>query len=152
LDPKDIQTFYGKKNFKNLRDFVKVEDWGVHCKKYNGPCTKPRVKIPKATWTSPIIGRKSTCRTSSYMAFLWRMMWKLRCPMEPPRVNSFGWGVKVWWQGRRWPCNAFIRLDGKTYCMKFSLEMFIGRWYNWRGTYDVSVICKSMEVDKRGND
>jgi hypothetical protein len=26
LDPKDIQTFYGKKNFKNLRDFVKVED------------------------------------------------------------------------------------------------------------------------------
>jgi len=25
---------------KKLRDFMKVEERGVHCKKYNGHCTK----------------------------------------------------------------------------------------------------------------
>jgi hypothetical protein len=29
------------------------------------------------------------------------------------------------------------RLDKKTYCIQFKLEMFISRWYNWRETYDV---------------
>jgi hypothetical protein len=33
-----------------------------------------------------------------------------------------------------------MKLDGKTYRTKFGLEMFISRWYNWKGTYDVSVV------------
>jgi len=33
---------------KKLRDFMKVEERGVHCKKYNGHCTKQCVKISKA--------------------------------------------------------------------------------------------------------
>jgi hypothetical protein len=34
---------------KKIRDFMKVEDGSVHCKKYNGCHMKERVKIPKAT-------------------------------------------------------------------------------------------------------
>jgi len=65
---------------------------------------------------------------------------------NPQSFNSFrwgdklGWGVEVWWQIKRWPCNAFLRLNGKTYHMKIDLEMFTGRWYNKNVTYDVNVI------------
>jgi hypothetical protein len=43
---------------------MKVENGGVHRKKYESHCTKQWVKIPKATWTSPILGKRSTCWTS----------------------------------------------------------------------------------------
>ncbi len=43
---------------------MKVEEKDVHHKKYNGHCMKQWIIIPKATWTSPILGRKSTCQTS----------------------------------------------------------------------------------------
>jgi hypothetical protein len=33
---------------KEIRNSVKVENGGVHYKRYNGCCTKQRVKIPKA--------------------------------------------------------------------------------------------------------
>ncbi len=49
---------------------MKVENEGVHCKKYNGHCMKQWVKILKATWTSPILKTKSTCRTTSSRASL----------------------------------------------------------------------------------
>jgi hypothetical protein len=34
---------------KEIKDFVKVEDGGVHHKRYDGCCTKQQIKIPKAT-------------------------------------------------------------------------------------------------------
>jgi hypothetical protein len=34
---------------KEIKDFVKVKDGDVHCKKYNGCCTKQQIRIPKAT-------------------------------------------------------------------------------------------------------
>jgi hypothetical protein len=49
---------------------MKVEDKGVHCKKYNGHCMKQWIRIPKTTWTSPILGKMSTCRMSSNKTYL----------------------------------------------------------------------------------
>jgi len=43
---------------------MKVEVGGVHHNKYNGHCKKQWVRILKATWTSPIIRKRSTCQTS----------------------------------------------------------------------------------------
>jgi hypothetical protein len=34
---------------KEIKDFVRVEDGGVHRKKYNGHCTKQKIRIPKVT-------------------------------------------------------------------------------------------------------
>ncbi len=44
---------------------MKMEDGGVHHNKYDGHCMKQWVKIPKTTWTSPIIRRRSTYQTST---------------------------------------------------------------------------------------
>jgi hypothetical protein len=32
-----------------MKDSFKVEEGGVHCKKYDGQCTKQWIKIPKVT-------------------------------------------------------------------------------------------------------
>jgi hypothetical protein len=42
-------------------------------------------------------------------------------------------------QAKRGPCYIILRFDRKTYCIEFDLEMFINRWYNWKGAYDVNV-------------
>jgi hypothetical protein len=42
-----------------------VEEGGAHHKEYEGRCMKQWIRIPKATWTSPIIGKRSTCQASS---------------------------------------------------------------------------------------
>ncbi len=55
---------------KEIKDYMKVEDGSVHRKKYNGSCMKQWVKIPKAIWTLPILGKRFTCQTSSCMAYL----------------------------------------------------------------------------------
>jgi hypothetical protein len=34
---------------KEIKDFMKVENVGVHHKRYDGRCTKQRIRIPKAT-------------------------------------------------------------------------------------------------------
>jgi len=47
-----------------------MEDGGVHPKRYDGCCTKQQVKISKATLTSPILEKRSTCEESSYTASL----------------------------------------------------------------------------------
>ncbi len=41
---------------------MKVKEGGVHHNKYNGHCMKQWAKISKATWTSPILGKRSTCQ------------------------------------------------------------------------------------------
>ncbi len=43
---------------------MKVEE-GVHCKRFDGYCTKQWVKISKATWTSANMGKRSTYWTFS---------------------------------------------------------------------------------------
>jgi hypothetical protein len=42
---------------------MKVEEGGVHHKKYEGHCMKQWVKISKATLISPVIKKRSPCRT-----------------------------------------------------------------------------------------
>jgi hypothetical protein len=49
LGPKRRLNILWKDESKKVRDSMKVEDGGVHCKRYNGCCMKQRVKIPKAT-------------------------------------------------------------------------------------------------------
>jgi hypothetical protein len=39
---------------------MKVEEESVYFKRYNGHCMKQWMKTPKATWTSLIMGKKST--------------------------------------------------------------------------------------------
>jgi hypothetical protein len=67
-------------------DFMKVENGGVHYKKFNGHYTKQRIKIPKATWTSPILRRRSTCQSSSYKAFLMKDDVKITMPNRIPKI------------------------------------------------------------------
>jgi hypothetical protein len=137
LGPKRCPNTWRKEGSKEIRDFVKVKDGGVHCKRYDGRCTKQRIRIPKATWTSPILRRRSTCQTFFSMTYLMKDDVKVKMPNKTPQnSNSFewggklGWGVEVWWQARGWPCYAFLRLDRKTYNIKFGRGMFICRWYN----------------------
>ncbi len=135
--PKKHPNTLWREESKEIKDFMKVEDGVVRCKKYDGRCMKQRIKIPKATWTSPILRRRSTCWASSCRVFFYEGWCENYCAQwNPQDSNSFGWGgklgwgVEVWCQAKRWPCNAFLRLDGKNYCTKFGLEVFISRWYN----------------------
>jgi hypothetical protein len=61
--PKRHPNTWRQKETKELKDFMKVEKGGVHCKRIDGPCMKQCIQIPKATWTSPIFGKRSTCQT-----------------------------------------------------------------------------------------
>jgi hypothetical protein len=38
-----------KEKLKEINDYMKVEDGGMHDKRYNERCTKQQVRIPKAT-------------------------------------------------------------------------------------------------------
>jgi len=42
-----------------------------------------------------------------------------------------------------------MRLDRKTYCMKFGLEMFICKRYNKRGTYDMHAVFNGWKEARR---
>ncbi len=46
--PKRCPNTLWKEESKEIRDFLKVEDGGVHRNKYDGHCMKQRIKIPKA--------------------------------------------------------------------------------------------------------
>jgi hypothetical protein len=49
---------------------MKVEEGGVHCKRYDVHCMKQWVKISMVIWTTPILGKRFTCWTSINMASL----------------------------------------------------------------------------------
>ncbi len=70
----------------------------------------------------------------------WKIMWMMKCPWNPQNSNSFWWGVEVKQQTKGWPCYKFLWLDKKTYHIEFGFKMFIRKWYNWKGTYDMEVI------------
>jgi len=52
-----------------------------------------------------------------FLHFLWKMMWMMKCPMEPPslrfllRGSKLGWAVEIKRYARRWPCYTFLRLE-----------------------------------------
>jgi len=84
LDLKGVQTFGGKS--QEIRDYVKLKYKGMHHKKYDGCCTKQWIKIPKATWTSPILRNRSTCWTSSNKAFFMKHDVKVEVPNKTPKI------------------------------------------------------------------
>ncbi len=86
------------KESKEIRDFVKVEDGGVHHKKYDVCCTKQRIKIPKVTWTSSILRRRSTCWTSFSKTFLMKNDMKVEMSNETPKI-LFPFNGVVNWEG-----------------------------------------------------
>lgn len=47
LGPKRHPNSWRREDSKEIKNFVKVEDGGVHLKIYDGHCTKQRIKIPK---------------------------------------------------------------------------------------------------------
>jgi len=61
--PKRHPNTWRREESQKKKGFMKVEEGGVHHKKYEGHCMKQWVKIPKATWTSPIIKKRYPCRT-----------------------------------------------------------------------------------------
>ncbi len=70
-----------------------VGEAGVQHKKYESHCTKHWIIIPKATWTSPILGRKSTFWTSSNMASLMKDDVNDEMPNGIPKIiiPMMGW-------------------------------------------------------------
>jgi len=52
-EPKRGPNTLWRKESKEIKDFMKVENGSVHHKKYNGRCMKQWIKIPKAIWIYP---------------------------------------------------------------------------------------------------
>jgi hypothetical protein len=80
---------------------MKVEEGIVHHKICDGHYTKQWIKIPKDTWTLPILKKRSTCRIFFNKAPLMKDDVKLRYPMEPPSFEfplmggKLGWDVEI---------------------------------------------------------
>jgi hypothetical protein len=75
---------------------MKMEDGGVHRNKYNGHYIKQRIRIPKATWTSPFLRRWSTCQTSFYKASLTKDDVKIKVPNRTPNTLIPSDGLVNW--------------------------------------------------------
>ncbi len=54
--------------------------------RYNGGWTEQWIKVPKATWTSPILKRRSTCRTSFCKASLMKYDVKVKVFNGTPKT------------------------------------------------------------------
>jgi hypothetical protein len=65
---------------------MKAKDGGVHHKRYNGCCMQQQVRIQKATWTSPILGRRSTFQASSCKASLMKDDVKVKVPNRTAKI------------------------------------------------------------------
>jgi hypothetical protein len=58
FEPKRHPNTWKKEESKDARKSMKVEEGSVHHNRYNGCCMNQWIEIPKATWTSPIVGKK----------------------------------------------------------------------------------------------
>ncbi len=96
LGPKRHPNTLCREESKEIRDFMKVENGGVHCKRCDGRCTKQQVIIPKPTWTSPILKRRSTCQTSFCKASLMKNDVKVKVPNKTPKTLIPLDGVVNW--------------------------------------------------------
>jgi hypothetical protein len=112
--PKKHLNIWRKEKSKKVKDSMKMEYGGVHRNRYNGHYMKQWIKIPKITWTSSILGRRSTCQTSSNKTFFMKDDVKDEVPNGTPQyLNSFSWGVKYGWGVKvkqhtiRGPCCTF---------------------------------------------
>ncbi len=54
--------------------------------RYNGGWTEQWIKVPKATWTSPILRKRSTCRTFFYRAFFMKDDVKVKMSNGTPKI------------------------------------------------------------------
>jgi len=143
LKPKGHPNTLWREKSKEIKDSMKMKDGGVHCKIYNEHCMKQRVRIPKAIWTSPILGRKFTCQTSFCRVFFMKDDVKVTVPNGTLKIlipldGVVNWDGVLKFGGRLKGDHAthFLKVGWKDLLHK----MFINRWYNWKGTYDVSVI------------
>ncbi len=64
LGPKWRPNIQMRDESKEIRDFMKVKEGGMHHNRYDGHCKKQWIKITKATW-SPFLRKRSTCQTLS---------------------------------------------------------------------------------------
>ncbi len=94
--PKMSPNIWRREKSKEIRESVKVEDGGVHHKRYDGCCTKQWIKIPKAIWTSPILGKSSTCWMSSSKASLMKDDVKVKVPNGTLKIFIPSNGVINW--------------------------------------------------------
>jgi hypothetical protein len=63
-----------------------MEKGDVHHNKYDGHYTKQRVRITKVTLTSPILRKRSTCRTSFYKSYLMKHDVNEEMPNQTPNT------------------------------------------------------------------
>jgi hypothetical protein len=84
--PKRHLSILWKKESKEISDFMKVKDGSVHHKRYNGCCTKQWVRIPKATWTTTILGKRFTYRASFCRISLMKDDVKVTMPNGTPKI------------------------------------------------------------------
>jgi hypothetical protein len=63
-----------------------VEDGGVQHKKYDECCMKQRNKIPKVTWISYTLKRRSTCWTFFNMTFFMKDDMKVEVSNRTPKT------------------------------------------------------------------
>jgi len=94
--PKRRTNTLWKEESKEIKDYMKVENGGVHHKRYDGCCMKEQVKIPKATWTSCILKKRSTCWTSSRRASLMKDDVKIKVTNGTPKTLILLDGVVNW--------------------------------------------------------
>jgi hypothetical protein len=93
LGPNKHPNIWRKEKSKEMKNSMKVEKGGVHHKRYDGHCTKQWVGIPKATWTSPILRKRSTCWTSCNMASLMKDDVNNQVPNGTPKTLIPSYGV-----------------------------------------------------------
>jgi len=105
MDPKMHPNILWKEKSKEIRDSMKVEDGNVHHKRYNGHYTKQWIRILKATWTSPILRRRSTCQASSCRAFFMKDDVKIKVPNRTPKTLILSDEVVNW--------DGVLKYDGK---------------------------------------
>jgi len=79
-------NIWRREESKEMKDSMKVEKGGVHCKRYEDHCRKQWIRILEATWTSPILERRSTCQTSFNRASLMKDDVNDEVPMELPKL------------------------------------------------------------------
>jgi len=79
LGPKRHPNIWRREESKEIKDFVKLEDGGMHRKRYDGHCMK-WIIILQITWKSPILKKRSTCWTSFRKAYLIKDDVKIKVP------------------------------------------------------------------------
>ncbi len=122
---------------------MKVEKVGVHHKQYDGHYMKQWVKIPKATWTSPILGKRSTCQTPSNKAYLINDDVNDEVPNGTPKTLIPFDGV-IKWDGVLKTSNDKLKSDHATHSWTWIKSLLITLSSVWKCSYIDDVVKVSM--------